>query len=409
MELRRREFLGASLGAIVWASTPGLARAGVRTGGRIDRSGRVLVTVQLTGGNDGLNSVVPYRDPNYRAARPRLAVKPADVLTIDDETAFHPSLRGFSDLLEAGALGIVNGVGSPVPDRSHFTALRVWHTAQLGADAAASGWLSRALQSNKAFERRGMAALHVGSSGVPQSLLGGTRNVPSLERASDFELLVGLPEATRTRHVRALEQLGEPVETDRDFERRVRARVGSAYEASRRFEAAAAAPNDTEYPGFLALGRRLQLIAQCIRSGLDPLVYSTELDGFDTHGNQNTTHPGLLRHLADSLKVFQDDLRASGDAERVLVLVYSEFGRRVQENGSAGTDHGTAGPVFVLGPAVRAGVHGPRSDLTELIDGDPVPTTDFRRVYSEVLDAWLRIDSSSVLGERYHPVGFLRG
>ncbi len=170
-----------------------------------------------------------------------------------------------------------------------------------------------------------------------------------------------------------------------------------------------ARPPKVDYPEFYGLARRLQLIAQLVKAGLSTPIYYTHLDGFDTHSGQLQQHANLLRELGSSLKAFLDDLEKSGESERVLVLVFSEFGRRLGENGSGGTDHGTAAPVFLLGQPVKPGLHGAYPDLTRLEDGDPIHAVDFRRVYATLLDRWLGVPHRDVLGAAFEPMSVLKG
>ncbi len=407
MDCTRRTILRAGVGSTLWYALRGVAtasQAGLQASGRVDPSGRVFVLLQLTGGNDGLNTLIPYRHPVYRAARPKLAIPPDRVLRLDDEFGLHPSLQPLMALLDQGRLGIVQGVGLPDVNRSHFHSLRIWHTARLDSDERTPGWLARVLEASDSFQRRRVAALYVSDTSLPQTFTGGTHQVPSLDRLEDFRLLPDVPPGERPSQAARLLQASQSAGTaDGASPALARDRLASAYDVGRRFEALVTAPNAVPYPEDRPLGARLRLVSQCIRSGLDAMVYSTELDGFDTHFNQNTTHPFLLGHLAAALGAFYQELSASGDADRVLTLVYSEFGRRIEENGSAGTDHGTAGPVLLCGP-VKPGVSGAMPDLDHLEDGDPRTTIDFRRVYATVLQRWLSQESSIVLGERFEPL-----
>ena len=377
-------------------------------------NGRILVVVQLDGGNDGLNTVVPYRDDEYRKRRPRLAIPAAEVKKIDDRVGLHPSLEPFTKLLEQERLAIVQGVGYPNPNRSHFESMAIWHTAQTTVDKAAPGWLARAIDRQPGSGLGGDApGLHIHESfPLPVALAGGRHVVPSMSRLDQFRRRLGMPQGTEAAaQIDALDHLarqdrGEPGSLLQFVERCSLITYASSARLERVQQDASAAK--VEYPDFYGLARRLRLIAQLKKAGLSTPIYYTHLDGFDTHSGQLQQHANLLRELGASLKAFLDDLEKSGESDRVLVLVFSEFGRRLGENGSGGTDHGTAAPVFLLGKPVNAGLHGVYPDLTRLEDADPIHAVDFRRVYATLLDRWLGIPHRDVLGAAFEPMPLLR-
>jgi uncharacterized protein (DUF1501 family) len=420
MNATRREMLRLGLGSsALLACGPTvplfLARsAGAAAEGPASPKGRVLVVVQLDGGNDGLNTVVPYRDDEYRKRRPKLAIPAAEVKRIDDRVGLHPSLDGFAKLLEQGRLAIVQGVGYPNPNRSHFDSMAIWHTAQTKVDKAAPGWLARAIDRRPDSGPGGDSpALHIHESfPLPGALAGGQQVVPSMARLEQFRRRLGLPQGPEaTAQIDALDRLaqqqgGEPGSLLQFVERCSLI----TYASSARLEKVKedASSSGVSYPEFYGLARRLRLIAQLVKAGLSTPIYYTHLDNFDTHAGQLQTHARLLNELGSSLRAFLDDLEKSGNADRVLVLVFSEFGRRLGENGSGGTDHGTAAPVFLLGRPVKPGLHGPHPDLTRLEDDDPIHAVDFRRVYAGLLDHWLGVPHRDVLGAAFEPMGVLR-
>jgi uncharacterized protein (DUF1501 family) len=405
MNLSRRDLLRLGTSSLV-ACGAGVPLFLARTAGAVappGTSGRVLVVVQLDGGNDGLNTVVPFKDDDYRKARPRLQIAEKAVLKIDGSVGFHPSLTDFAKLLEAGQLAVVQSVGYPNPNRSHFESMAIWHTAKLGAGSDAPGWLARLLDATPAPPGGDVPAIHLNSAAQPQpqALVGGQRHVPSLASLEQFRRRLGIPESAGAREQRAaLDQLA----------RREHGRPGSllsfvercaalSYTSSARLEKVAAGPGPA-YPPF-GLARRLRVIAQLIKAGLTTSIYYTQLGNFDTHSTQAATHAGLLFELGSSLRAFLGDLGKSGEGRRVVVLVFSEFGRRLAENASAGTDHGTAAPLFLAGPAVKGGLHGPYPDLRDLADGDPKFAIDFRRVYATLLEGWLGCPAEKVLGAKF--------
>ena len=375
--------------------------------------GRVLVVVQLDGGNDGLNTVVPYRDDAYRKPRPKLAIAAGEVKKVDDRVGLHPALEPFSKLLEQERLAIVQSVGYPNPNRSHFDSMAIWHTARTALDKASPGWLARALDLRNGPDGDA-AGLHIDEAfPLPGALAGGRQMVPSMARLESFRRRLGMPEGGEAAAQReALDRLaqqnhgapGSPLE----FVERCSLITYASSARLERLQQDRPAAKDG-YPEYYGLARRLQLIAQLIKAGLTTAIYYTHLDGFDTHSAQLQQHANLLSELGTSLKAFQDDLEKSGESERVVVLVFSEFGRRLDENGSGGTDHGTAAPVFLLGQPVKAGLHGPAPDLTRLEDGDPIAALDFRRIYATLLDRWLGVAHSEILGSAFDPMPVLRG
>jgi uncharacterized protein (DUF1501 family) len=393
-------FLARSAGAL----------AGERTAGA---NGRVLVVIQLDGGNDGLNTVVPYCDDAYRKARPKLQVTTGEVRKIDDRVGFHPALEPFAKLLEQQRLAIVQSVGYPNPNRSHFESMAIWQTARLNADKAAPGWLARAID-HRPTPQGDAPGLHIHDAfPLPQALAGGRQVIPSIARLEQFRRRLGVPEgAEPAAQVEALDRLahqdrGAPGSLLQFVERCALI----TYASSERLEHL---PQDktslsSGYLEYYGLARRLRLIAQLIKAGLSTAIYYTHLDGFDTHSGQFQQHSALLRELGSALPAFLDDLEKAGESERVLVLIFSEFGRRLAENGSGGTDHGTAAPVFLLGRLVNAGLHGPYLDLTRLEDGDPRHAIDFRSIYATVLDRWLGVPHRDVLGAAFEPILVLRG
>jgi uncharacterized protein (DUF1501 family) len=415
MNPTRRDFMRLGLGGSALlacgATVPTfLARsAAALADGPAPPGGRVLVVLQLDGGNDGLNTVVPHRDDVYRRLRPRVALPAQGLHRLNDDLGMHPSLAGLNRLQEQRKLAVVQSVGYPNPNRSHFESMAIWHTARLTPDRGTPGWLSRALD-QRAAAGGDVGALHISESLLPQALHGGQRHVPSLASLEQFRRRLGIPEGTGAAEQRAaLDRLsGQQRGGDGSLLQFVERSTLITYTSSARLEEVmrqgAAA---TGYPEFYGLARRLRLVAQLIKAGLQTSIYYTQLGGFDTHANQLNTHGNLLREVGDSLRAFLEDLQRAGQADRVLVLAFSEFGRRLAENASAGTDHGTAAPVFLLGPRVRPGVHGPNPNLSDLDDGDPRHAIDFRRVYASVLDQWLAVRSADVLGERFEHLPLL--
>jgi uncharacterized protein (DUF1501 family) len=390
-----------------------IARSATALAGEATQSkGRVLLVLELTGGNDGLNCVVPYADDVYHKSRPKLHLTKEQLRRIDDHVGLHPALRGFDDLLQAQQLAVVQSVGYPNPNRSHFESMAIWHTAELKPTGNTSGWLARGLDNKQVAAGTDVPALHVGADLLPQALAGGERYVPSVASLEQFRRRLNVPESAGAAEQRAaLDQIGgEGRGAAGSLLQFVERSTLLTYASSARLESVVGKGGAaTGYPESYGLAQRLKLIAQLVKAGLTTSLYYAHLGGFDTHANQAATHDGLLREVGDSLKAFFDDLKKANAGERVLVLVFSEFGRRLSENGSAGTDHGTAAPVFVLGSAVQPGVHGPYPNLKDLdAGGDPKHGIDFRQVYATLLDEWLDCPSDKVLGEKFTRLPLIR-
>ncbi|MEZ6015415.1 MAG: DUF1501 domain-containing protein [Planctomycetota bacterium] len=349
----------------------------------------VLVVVQLSGGNDGLNTVVPWRQDEYRKQRRLIGLPAQDLHRFDDDFGLHPSLPGLSGLAADGLMALVHGVGTPRPDRSHFRSLEIWHTSEPDKPVGSVGWLG-----NLADQ---LARKHPGS--LPALAVGGRELVLSMRGAE--VLPATLPDDrgfTLSRVSQRLAEhrdfiLGHPKhdgapKSDLEF---LRQAARTSYSAAERMQKIVATKSPVVYPD-RPLARDLRLVARLIAGGFGTRIFHASLGGFDTHASQASVHAALLSDLDGALTAFQRDLVASGVADQVITLVFSEFGRRVRENGSRGTDHGHGGPVFVLGPQVAPGGHGAHPDLAHPVDGDIPSTTDFRGVYRRLERDWMGLE-----------------
>lgn len=414
MNATRREFLRLGLGAsTLLASGTGIPTFLARSASALaaspkDPRGRVLVVVQLDGGNDGLNTVVPYTDVDYAKHRPKLAVLNKDLCKLDDRVALHPSCVRMKKLFDENRLAVVQSVGYPNPNRSHFESMAIWHSARLKPSASIPGWLTPYLDRLADVPGGDAPALHIGREAVPAALLGSQQQVPSMADLEQFRRRLGMAEGPAAAEQRAaLDVLADPLGGDPDsLLQFVQRSTLVTYASSARLAGILVANPERQAP--FGLAQRLLLIAQLIKAGLSTSIYYTSLGGFDTHSKQLSSHPFLLRELSESLGAFLDDLTRSGEADRILILVFSEFGRRLHENASAGTDHGTAAPVFLMGQTVKGGVHGSPPNLQDLdAGGDPKFAIDFRRVYASVLESWLHCPSERVLGGKFEPIPVL--
>jgi uncharacterized protein (DUF1501 family) len=392
--LTRRDFLKSSALLSLAPTIPGFLARTARAAAP-QRDARVLVVLQLDGGNDGLNTLIPYADPEYAKLRPTLKVATNRILKVNDKLGLHPSLGGFAKLLEAGQFGVVPGVGYPNPNRSHFRSMAIWHSARFDPEEHNGlGWIGRALDgSDKAGNP---AALLVGPEAPPVALRGRRSVAAALDRVEDLTL--SEPMLARSAPTPAP---GEDLVTF------VRRSSLDAYTTADHLAGLAGKGTDATYPD-TGLGRRLRLAARLLKADLGTRVFYAIQSGYDTHASQNFPHASLLNELGGAVKAFFDDLGAAKIADRVMLLAFSEFGRTVKENGSAGTDHGTAAPVFLAGPGVKPGVTGTEPDLTKLVQGEPTMTTDFRRVYATVLEDWLGLPTEAALAGPFEKVPLLK-
>ena len=347
------------------------------------RDGRVLVVVQLDGGNDALNTVVPHADPEYAKLRPSLRLAANSLVKVNDEVGLHRSLKPLDSLLQQGHLAVIPGVTYPNPSRSHFNSMAIWQTAKFDPEEHKGyGWLGRAL------DTVGGSSVLVGNGAIPTTLRSRRSAAIALARPDDL-LLSDAATAKQT--------LGSDTKDDLlDF---VRRQAVDGYGAAERMSGLAKS-SDAVYPG-TRIAEQLRLAAGLLKADLGARVLYTQHGGFDTHAAQNFTHANLLREFGGAVQAFFADLQQAKLADRVTLLAFSEFGRTIKENGSGGTDHGTTGCVFVAGGGVKGGLIGSMPSLTDLAQGEPKMTTDFRRIYATVLDRWLNCASEKVLEGRF--------
>jgi uncharacterized protein (DUF1501 family) len=439
----RREFLktglaGSSLIAL-GSTVPGFLASTARAAKQ--GQDKVLVVVELTGGNDGLNTVIPYGDDRYHKVRPTLRVEKNEIIRIDDYVGLNPALRPLDSLLQDNQLAILQGIGYPNPNRSHFESMDVWQSAD-PSRRITNGWLGRSLSLLKTAEGR-VPAFHVAKDQLPLALQGSASGIPTLHPDKPFGLQLSGPSgdsegygyvdsqsllktdrggsgADRMQLVRQL--TGAGADTSNSMLQFVQRMSLDTYTTIDRLQAIMSGDfekpdGDYQYNFRTGRGRytqeglvyELSLVARMIQADFGARIYYVSLDGFDTHGDQRKAHDELLQQLATAISQFFDHLQATDNAERVLLVTFSEFGRRVQENGSQGTDHGAASCMFAAGPAVKGGLVGahPSLEAGQLDSGDLKHHTDFRQVYATILDRWLDCDSRRVLGEDFKPVDFL--
>jgi len=366
----------------------------------------ILVVVTLYGGNDGLNTVIPFQDPAYYSARPDLTYKPETLLPLSSDLALNASMTGIKSLWDANKVAIVRGVGYPKPDRSHFSSMSIWQTGSPGAHLN-TGWLGRWLDTQTidpmtAISLGGVlppllvgakqsgSALPLGGLAIPQGVIGTACQRLSMPSSGDNSLMAAA--ATSMRNLFNVSGTVQPI-------------------------LAKPAPVAEDLPtisggnagGDTNLSQQLNVVAKLIAAGSPTRAWSVSLGGFDTHANEANAQALLLGTVSKSIATFLSQMKASGRSQDITVLVYSEFGRRVKANGSDGTDHGSSGPVFLIGDRVNGGFYGDQPSLSKLIDGDLAVTTDFRDVYSSVLEKVLGAPSEKILANWKGRVTALKG
>ncbi|MHC4401245.1 MAG: DUF1501 domain-containing protein [Planctomycetota bacterium] len=418
MSHTRRDFLKASLGASGLAAlgpaVPALAKAASAAPPRRNTGDSVLVVVQMAGGNDGLNTVVPYGDDEYHRNRPTLRAVADDVLKIDALVGFHPRMKAFKRLFDEGRLSVVQGTGYPNPNGDHGAAMRDWQTARPHETSCQTGWLGRAVDHVHRPEEAEVPAVFVGTLSRPLALNAEQVVVPSVRSLQTCTLRAtgGAQDGGAGRA--ALERAAAVPRSANDNPLLGFLQNGtqSACGVSRRIEAILAGRGAAggDYPA-IQFAQRLRTVAQLVRADFGARIYYTELGGaepggFDNHANQLGNHCALLHQLSESVAAFADDLARDKLLDRVLLMTFSEFGRTVNENGRRGTGHASAAPMFLVGGKVKAGLIGPHPSLTELENGGPKHHTDFRRVYAAALQRWLGYDSRAALGQ-FEPLDVL--
>ena len=426
----RREFLRTGLlgGSLSWTLPTFLSRTmeslhaqadGALVQGVTGRDGNILVVLQLAGGNDGLNTVIPIANDEYRKARPTLGVAEASILKLDPATGLHPSLSGLASAYQEGNLAIVQGVGYPNPNRSHFRSTEIWATAVDSDKSSTTGWIGRYFD-NACSGCDASVGIAMASQ-LPQSFAattpkgvlyqggGGAKKNPAKKRMVN----AGDPDSSMT----GMEETGDDGEAGGsigmlngpgnlghlsalDFLERTEmdAKV-SQQEISK---ASAKAKNAVPYPGS-RLGQNFAMVSRLIAGGMPTRIYYLSLGGFDTHTQQAGAHERLLKEMGDAVAAFLADLKAQGNLGRVTLMTFSEFGRRVKENASGGTDHGAAAPLFLAGGGVKAGLLGQMPSLApkDLFDGDVKYNTDFRSVYATILEKHLGVKSPPILKREF--------
>jgi uncharacterized protein (DUF1501 family) len=392
----------------------------------------ILVVLQMAGGNDGLNTVVPYSNDFYHKARPKIGLPADKILSLNGEIGFNGALAGFKNLYDLGNLAVVQGVGYPNPNRSHFRSTEIWQTASDSDKIEKYGWLGRYFD-NACAGADPTVGVTIGSqlpeaffSKKPQGIClnnpqnyrfmsNGSATEESYRKLNELEMSAPAPDGgpSMTPEENSGGSIGSlaagmPMQGGKAIDFIERTALDAQMSSDKVRDIAAKVQNQAVYPGS-QLGTSLKLVAKLIGGGLPTRVYYVSQGGYDTHTNQVNTQTRLLQDLGDSTKAFVDDMKAQGNMQRVLVMTFSEFGRRVSENANGGTDHGAAAPMFIVGNKVKAGLLGRYPSLApqDLFEGDIKYNVDFRNVYASVLENWLKTKSAPILGKHFEPLALV--
>lgn len=398
MLIKRKEFL--QVGSLATASLlmPKFLKA-FEHPASVPPGNKVVVVIQLSGGNDGLNTVIPIQNDIYYRARPTLSLKATQALSLRDDVALHPALEGFRELYDQGSLAILNNVGYPNPDRSHFRSMDIWHTASSSRDYWNEGWLGRYLDAQckgcdrptQAIELDDVLSLALKGEQVKGIAVKDPRRLYGTANEKFFRALHSQPVAHEEQPVDYLYKTLAETMNSADYI----------------FAESKARPTKANYPN-TELGRSLRTIASLIYSQINTTVYYVSLGSFDTHVNQQAQQHRLLKELNDAVFAFTKDLQQQHRFEDLLLFTFSEFGRRVAQNASGGTDHGTANNMFLIGGGLQQkGVLNPLPDLSNLDEGDLRYQVDFKNVYATILQKWLKANDQAILKGQYAPLNFI--
>ncbi|MCO5297765.1 MAG: DUF1501 domain-containing protein [Fimbriimonadaceae bacterium] len=397
--MKRGGVIAVGLTAPRWLSTIAHADVMRMAKGGVPAKDTVLVVCQLSGGNDGLNTVVPYADKTYYDLRPTLGIPEDKVLKLSDAMGFHPGLEGLAELYKEGKVAVIQNVGYPRPNRSHFKSMEIWQTAS-PTTTVRNGWIGRYFDQQAASGPLNPVVALGLSTDKPLALNAKVASIPCFASLADIQSMVGDPDVERM-----LRQIQGPDAPPGSDQRIVQQASKTALDAmavlSKQLQGYAPKQTYANDP----FGQGFKQIAQLVATSPATRVVYFSAGGFDTHAKQAETQERLLTGFGNAIRSFQREMEAVGKADKVIVLVFSEFGRRSFENASGGTDHGAAAPMFLIGKNVKGGLHGSKPNLEDLADGDLKFSIDFRQAYATTLDQWMGGDSELVLGEKFAPLG----
>jgi len=368
------------------------------------KKNRILIVVQLSGGNGGINTVIPFAHPAYPTLRPTLGVPTGDVLELTDGVGLHPNLKKFKGLYDSGRLAVIQGVGYPNPNRSHFRSMDIWHSAR-PETFERSGWLGRYISACQCGQDNALPAISVGDQ-LNTMFWTDTTLVPAVASISAFSFLTDTKyKNDRTWQMQTLQNIYSQAGNFSPYESLIRRGTVDALAGADELQKVAASyDTPVKYPTNNGLANQLKLVGQVIAGNLGTRLFSVSMGGFDTHANQKETQARLLTQLDEAIDAFMQDLANIKRQDDVVIMTFSEFGRRVKQNGSAGTDHGTAEPMFIIGNAVKGGLYGTYPSLTDLDNGDLKFSADFRSVYSGVLVDQVGATPGPIVGGSFNPI-----
>jgi uncharacterized protein (DUF1501 family) len=385
MLIKRREFLKISSLATASLLMPNFLKA-MTFDQALEPNQKILVVLQFTGGNDGLNTIIPVKNDIYFRERSRIAIK--DALSLNDEAGINPALSYFKELYDNGELSVMNNVGYPNPDKSHFRSMDIWHSASKSDEYLETGWLGRFLDEECYRCEHPTQALEVDD--MLSLALKGEHN-----KAFAFKDPKRLYQTSQEKYFKSLYDHHHEDETVSYLYQTLGSTINNADYI---FEKSKAGKTEQAYPNS-QLGKDFKTVASLIKSDINTRVYYLSVGSFDTHVNQNDRQQKLFGDINEAVKSFVADMKSNGLFDDILLMTFSEFGRRVAQNASNGTDHGTANQMFFIsGGLKKKGILNPLPDLAHLNEGDLIYTEDFRKVYATILKSWLKADSSKVLG-----------
>ena len=400
MYIKRKEFISLTSLAAASMFMPKFLKAFATNTTRSTKGNKVLVVIQLSGGNDGLNTIIPVRNDIYYSNRPSLSIKKEGSISLNDDANIHNSLKAFADLYNEGNLAIMNNVGYPNPDRSHFRSMDIWHTATSSNEYSSNGWLGKYLDAQCHNCDKPTQAMEIDD--VLSLALKG-----KVEKGIAFKDPKRLLQTSKNPFLKNILANHKDTHDEKPVDYLYKVMTETMNSAQYIYDNYSTYESKAEYPN-TELAKNLKTIASLIFSDINTSVYYLSLGSFDTHVNQHQQQEKLFTELNGAVESFVKDLKQNNRFDDVLLMTFSEFGRRVSQNASGGTDHGTANNMFFVSGALKQkGFLNSLPNLTDLDDGDLKFNVDFKKVYATVLDNWLHQSHQSILGKHYETLGFI--
>ena len=394
--MKRRDFIQASALVSTSMMAPSFLKGFSSTQRLGSRSGKILIVVQLSGGNDGLNTIVPYQNDIYYQNRPRLAISKDSVLRLNDDLGLNPAMEALQSIYDEGNLSIINSVGYPNPDRSHFRSMDIWHTASSSTEYLNTGWLGRYLDNACTGCEQAYHAIELDDS-LSLAMKGLEKNGFAMSNPKQLE------RTTANKFLKAVAKQAHHHEEE-NVAYLYKTMIDSQSSAKYLADKSKVYQSKEEYPT-TPFGRDLKQVAELITADTDTQIYYVSLTGFDTHANQKNQQERLLKQYADGMRALVKDLKRNNLFKDTLIMTFSEFGRRVKQNASNGTDHGTANNLFLIGDQLaKPGFYNEGPNLSNLDNGDLIYQVDFRNIYATILNKWLESSVPAVLGKKFDPL-----